>query len=529
MEKNKINIDDLFKDELGGYTETPPPAAWGALEKKLDAVPPPRPRLGNRIWFMALVSLLFLIGIPAAKYVPGMFATSNNNNNTGIPAISKTNNLTTGSNTANNTLSTEKGNSISNTGNTNGLKQQAPNKEQAVTTGNKQAKSSGTNTSGSNKIATANQERRKGNKVQNVTAATKLKKGDPSFENRLAKIKEEIKALTAASNAATENDSQPVNVYSGKLSEPAPADQSAETPSDDNKVKDTVSTIKKTNTNTPKPNNMAKTTPKKMPKPKYSAFEFGIKGGYESGFDNESARKGILSPYLQYNISPDYSIMIQPAIKEASLPTRRIGNPKAYSKANNDSAIVAGPTLPVIELPGGEIPLYITHYTYTQSHDSIVKSYSIGGTYTEFEIPLLLKYKIVKNFSIYAGVNFIYSRLTGVNENTYTKKNIQVGPTDTVVFSTPGQQPVPYAVNSIFRYSGTPYSTYSGPLYTGSGESTWRAGYMVGFSCEFAKRWLFDGLVQQANVSPNVQAGYNVNSSLSAPYFRFTLGYKLSK
>ena len=52
---------------------------------------------------------------------------------------------------------------------------------------------------------------------------------------------------------------------------------------------------------------------------------------------------------------------------------------------------------------------------------------------------------------------------------------------------------------------------------------------MLGFSYEFYKRWLFDALVQQSNVSPNIQAGYNVNTALSSPYLRFTLGYKLTK
>jgi hypothetical protein len=40
---------------------------------------------------------------------------------------------------------------------------------------------------------------------------------------------------------------------------------------------------------------------------------------------------------------------------------------------------------------------------------------------------------------------------------------------------------------------------------------------------------MVDALLQQANVKNNIQAGYNVNAALSATYFRFSLGYKLSK
>ena len=32
------NIDDLFKEELGVYTEAPPPMVWDALEKRLVAL-----------------------------------------------------------------------------------------------------------------------------------------------------------------------------------------------------------------------------------------------------------------------------------------------------------------------------------------------------------------------------------------------------------------------------------------------------------------------------------------------------------
>jgi hypothetical protein len=52
---------------------------------------------------------------------------------------------------------------------------------------------------------------------------------------------------------------------------------------------------------------------------------------------------------------------------------------------------------------------------------------------------------------------------------------------------------------------------------------------MVGFSYEYQKRWLFDGLMQQTQAPANMQGGYNINSALSSTYFRFTLGYKLLK
>jgi hypothetical protein len=55
-----------------------------------------------------------------------------------------------------------------------------------------------------------------------------------------------------------------------------------------------------------------------------------------------------------------------------------------------------------------------------------------------------------------------------------------------------------------------------------------KVGYMAGFSYEFADNWLFDGLVQQGTAPVNNQGGYNINTALSATYFRLTLGYKLT-
>jgi hypothetical protein len=52
---------------------------------------------------------------------------------------------------------------------------------------------------------------------------------------------------------------------------------------------------------------------------------------------------------------------------------------------------------------------------------------------------------------------------------------------------------------------------------------------MLGFSYEFKKRWMADMLLQQSKAKPHIQAGYDVNSALSLPYIRLTLGYRLTK
>jgi hypothetical protein len=51
---------------------------------------------------------------------------------------------------------------------------------------------------------------------------------------------------------------------------------------------------------------------------------------------------------------------------------------------------------------------------------------------------------------------------------------------------------------------------------------------MLGFSYEYSKKWLFDALLQQGNAQPELKAGYNINSPLSVPYFRLSVGYNFT-
>jgi hypothetical protein len=168
------------------------------------------------------------------------------------------------------------------------------------------------------------------------------------------------------------------------------------------------------------------------------------------------------------------------------------------------------------------------HYSYTETHDSIIKTNKTGGTYVEFELPVLLKYYVSKEFSVYGGFNIIYSRSMGIREQTYTSRSLSRTVTENGLGPINTPAPPPPEPLSI-SYTGAPISTYTGPDYPVPSGSLLRFGYMFGFSYEYNKKWLFDGLVQQGMVQPNVQGGYNTNAPLSAPYIRLTIGYKLTK
>jgi hypothetical protein len=250
--------------------------------------------------------------------------------------------------------------------------------------------------------------------------------------------------------------------------------------------------------------------------------------GFEGGFDAGAANKFVVSPYLQYNLSPRLSVMLQPAIKAANTSGKNIGTPQSYYKTNEDGKIATDYVTPYTQTIGGSIVIvnYRSEYTYTQTHDSIVKSYKAGGNYTEFELPILLKYALCKKLSVYGGLNLVYSKTAGITENTFSKKGIlrSMDVYDTTILA-----PTAPPANVGITYNGTPFSNYTGPLYTTQQSSQFRLGYMLGFTYTCRERWLLDALVQQAPAATDVKGGYNLNTPLSSTYFRLSIGYKLIK
>jgi hypothetical protein len=219
--------------------------------------------------------------------------------------------------------------------------------------------------------------------------------------------------------------------------------------------------------------------------------------------------------------------MTQPAIKSATIADRNLGS-NSYYKVNQDGkATMVSDTAYTIVDGGTAYYQHNTKYNYSQTHDSIVKSYTYGGSYTELELPLLLKYKLSHDFSVYGGVNILYSRVTAITEHTYTNQGIlkSVESTNTAI----GTSPAPASpVSDKITYSGNPYSEYNGPLTTAT-QGGVRAGYMLGFSYSYTERWLLDALVEQSPMKQDIKGTYNLNTPLSLPYFRLSVGYKITR
>ena len=225
--------------------------------------------------------------------------------------------------------------------------------------------------------------------------------------------------------------------------------------------------------------------------------------------------------------------MTQPSVKVSHVAARNIGNSRSYVDTSKGKvAAIDSGVIPLIITGGGIIVQgseELRKYMYTQTYDSIVKSSAIGGTYMEFEVPLLLKYALYKHLSVYGGANFTFSKLVTTTENTYNSGPLVKNKIGVTV--TPSGEPVPPppAMGNVIQYASPLLSTYTGPAYPSSSGDLLRIGYMLGFSYEYKKRWLFDVLMQQAMVKPRYEGGYNANAPLALPYFRFTIGYKLTK
>ncbi len=503
MKNYKKYIDDFFREKLGNYRETPPPEVWDDLETRLDGLLPDMQHFSYR-WLrhFAIVSLILLLGVSLVKKISGNSASENTPMNekpiakvqVGIPAtgITADKSLVKGEDgvSAENNMPDKKVN-------------EKLEKSMAIDQQSKTNKHSNNNINSHNRITIANKQ--------------------PSQNKFHASVKLNNEPL------------QTENIYQGNSSKTGPAEGTSESTQALGFNVNTSASQKSVLPGTfkkEKPDNSKTKASEKVGdahnKPALHKFEAGIKGGYERGFYDDAATKFVAAPYLQYNINHRFSIMVQPAIKSSTISTRKIGRPQSNYKSNNDSnATLSGNPVVSYIVEGGSTTdtLYTTKYTYTQTHDSIVKSYTYGGSYLEFEFPILLKYNISQNVSVYGGVNINYSKLLGIKENIYTKQGIKISIDST---NTTSGAPNHLSINSVIIQS-TQNSNNDGSLYATPSGGLIRVGYMLGFSYEYSDRWLFDALIQQTPVKPYMQGGYNTNTSVSSAYFRLSVGYKLIK
>ncbi len=255
----------------------------------------------------------------------------------------------------------------------------------------------------------------------------------------------------------------------------------------------------------------------------------GVKVGFESGFSATAANKMVFSPFIEHLFNDKFSVMFQPAIKSSRFGTQHLSGSQSFY--GTDKGVIDTSNVYILLVPnsnGGMDTYNRVNYICTQSHDSISKTYAIGGQYWEYEFPIMVKYKVHKNLSILGGVSINYSKYLAIQELTYNSAWTPETKSTMVVFQKGAAiPPMPVAWNKLFNYGNNPITGYQGPLYRNKEGASMRYGITLGASYEYKSKYLFDISMQQSFTDKNVLGGVDVNKPFSSTYFRVSLGYKL--
>jgi hypothetical protein len=263
-------------------------------------------------------------------------------------------------------------------------------------------------------------------------------------------------------------------------------------------------------------------------KVRLTEVEEGIKLGYEIGFNHFAANKYVIAPYIQYNIGR-FGIALQPAIKIArNTHTSNLGSEQTYYNVTNDPFYTFLGTQTIFSQDSTHPDnLIVRNYLYTERHDSIVVSHHIDTkSYAEIEVPLLLKYKVMNNLSVYGGLLLDYSNtVIHIKEDRQTKSvNGTYYYSDTTIANNPYPNiPEP---NSVFHYQGIAYVKYSNADYENASTMKLRTGYMLGASYTIHDKFMIDVSVQQGLSKMGYVPNKDVRGTYTQPYVRISAGYK---
>lgn len=508
MKKGKKHIDDLFREKLGDYSEAPPSDAWSDLDKKLDTlVPVPGTPPGRFRWVghVGMISLITVMSVSlihkyvAKKAEDAKVAVVQSDKLDAVPG--NVNAVPTAYEPTETAVASDQ------------LSRDATVVSEAQSTDESSSGSSGTvstpmiatdrglhsraNSRGNhNRVMAA--KGRSHAKTQAMDPFYQASSGENEYAAKILEATEQVKPLLAADG-----------------------------------VDETIKAANKAAAERPmakpvSPSVVAKagnTTGKHVD---FNRWVIGVKAGFEQGFTNNAASKMVIAPYVQYKLSPRVALMTQPAMKYAMTRDVSLGAPQSYYKVNGDGKAADNGSFLSTKVEGGSVTVYYNSvYRYSQTHDSIVKTNTTGGAYFEADLPILLSYAVTNRLSVYGGPNVAISRTTGIKEHTYTATGI-TRIADTTISSKEGYTSAP-PVEDIIQYQGTPISSYGGPFYPSRTTINVRLGAMAGISYQCSDRVLVDALVQKSPARRDIKGGYDVNTPLSATYFRLSVGYKLTK
>lgn len=242
----------------------------------------------------------------------------------------------------------------------------------------------------------------------------------------------------------------------------------------------------------------------------------GVKAGYETGYQNITARKNVASIFMEVALSNRINFILQPSIKFGTLNRQISGgfNDTFYNASDISSTRVS-------ELDTAGKPSGFSTYYFSQNIDSLKQSTSSTNKLMEIEVPFLFRYKVDKNFSVLAGINFLFGKTLGFNasENKFANSTLRDSVRkvfDTASPLTPGR----FLTPGISGKADIP-SDYASPT------SPVRFGYTLGLSYVFKEKLMIDFLVQQNLSGTSNLSNAEVRKVFEQPYVRLSLGYVL--
>jgi len=224
-------------------------------------------------------------------------------------------------------------------------------------------------------------------------------------------------------------------------------------------------------------------------------------------------------------------LLMQPTIKYGWMKQTTLDAAKPYYdvKVNNTDALhIITPD----GIDGGGNPVYniIRRYFYKQQYDSVSVSKTIRPKqYFEFELPLLVQYKLTKQLSVSGGISANFSRLVQVerDELRFAGKMRY----DTLVFAQVNESspaPVMPGIETRIKYNYAPYKDFMATEKLNADGNPVRINYMLGLNYALKNGVSFDLLMLSMLNNAAYIPDERVRSIYKRPYIRIGIGYKLN-
>lgn len=242
----------------------------------------------------------------------------------------------------------------------------------------------------------------------------------------------------------------------------------------------------------------------------------GVKMGYERGMQKFTAGKYVGTIFAEVNFSKRLSFVMQPSLKFATA-NREVSGSDLDTFVN--AGVVQNNRRTLLDSTGKPTGFY--DYYISQKYDSVSQSATFKKQFMEIEIPFLFRYKVDKNFSVLAGINFIFGKTLGFNISERTLSSGTLYDTVRNVLDT--TKPVGSGKFFTQGISGksAAISELSSPV------SPVRFGYTFGLSYVFRERLMVDLIVQQNLSGTSSISNEEVRKIFDQPYVRLSLGYTI--